>query len=324
MAEIPSHNVTLHLDEIANRLWSENAVVMVGAGFSRNAMPVDSTSRPLPGWKELGDILYKKLHGCEPRENARWMSVPRLAEQAEALIGRPALDDLLRLAIPDSNFEPSPLHSQLLSLPWKDVFTTNYDTLLERASTSVPLKRYSIVQADEHLPNSNQPRIVKLHGTLPCPPFVITEEDYRRYPSVHAPFVNTVRQSFLENTLCLIGFSGDDPNFLNWIGWIRDHLGRKSAPKIYLVGVFDPPSDAVRKLLDSRGIVAVNLSEFNTDHAKAADGFLNYLKHAIPVLQLGLWLQKISHSRRAMLTLNGIWTLQQSGGASVMRTRAGW
>ena len=119
---------------------------------------------------------------------------------------------------------------------------------------------------------------MKLHGSFPSPPFVITEEDYRRYPGDHAPFVNTVRQSLLENTLCLIGFSGDDPNFLQWIGWIRDHVGREAAPKIYLVGVFESLTEAERKLLDGRGIVAVDLSGFSTDHGEAAGAFLDYLK----------------------------------------------
>ena len=84
------------------------------------------------------------------------------------------------------------------------MFTTNYDTLLERAREFVTLKRYEVVVEKEDLLYANQPRIVKLHGSFPSPPFVITEEDYRRYPSDNAPFVNTVRQSLLENTLCLI------------------------------------------------------------------------------------------------------------------------
>ena len=37
-----------YLDEIANRLWSNNAAVMVGAGFSQNAETVGSTTGTLP------------------------------------------------------------------------------------------------------------------------------------------------------------------------------------------------------------------------------------------------------------------------------------
>ena len=267
-----------YLDEIADRLWSNNAAVMVGAGFSRNAKPVDSTALPFPNWQELGDIFFRKLHGRSPSEETRYLSPLKLAEQVQAAFGRRVLDDLLRRAIPDLGYEPSPLHDRLLCLPWKDVFTTNYDTLLERARASVTLKHYDVVVTKEDLLYANQPRIVKLHGSLPSSPFVITEEDYRRYPSDHAPFVNTVRQSLLENTLCLIGFSGDDPNFLQWIGWIRDHLGEETTPKNYLVGVFDALIEADRKLLDRRGIVTVDVSGFSPDAGRALDAFLDYLK----------------------------------------------
>lgn len=271
-------NINPYLEVIADQLWSNNASVMVGAGFSRNARPVGSSSAPFPSWQELGDIFFNKLHGRSPGQEIRYLSLLKLAEQVQAAFGRPALDKLLLDKIPDLTYEPSPLHSELLKLPWQDIFTTNFDTLLERARASVTLKYYDVVSKKEDLLYANKPRIVKLHGSFPSPPFVITEEDYRRYPIDHAPFVNTVRQSLLENTLCLIGFSGDDPNFLQWIGWIRDHIGKETAPKIYLVGVFNRLSDPEKRLLDGRGIVIIDLSMFNTDHEQALGKFLNYLK----------------------------------------------
>ena len=322
--DAPDH-IRPYLDEIAGRLWSNNAAVIVGAGFSRNAKPVDSTSPSFPSWQELGDVFYRKLHGRPPGDDARYISLLKLAEQIQAAFGRPALDELLRRSIPNLGYEPSPLHSQLLNLPWKDVFTTNYDTLLERARASVTLKHYDVVVTDEDLLYANQPRIVKLHGSFPSPPFVITEEDYRRYPSGHAPFVNTVRQSLLENTLCLIGFSGDDPNFLQCIGWIRDHVGRETAPKMYLVGVFESLTEAERKLLDGRGIVAVNLSGFSTDHGEASGAFLDYLKRR--KTRAADW-PTVSADVRNLGRVRPIpkdtLKLQWSGGASEASTQAGW
>lgn len=29
----------------------------------------------------------------------------------------------------------------------------------------------------------------------------------------------------LETQLFLIGFSGDNHNFINWVGWLRDNMG---------------------------------------------------------------------------------------------------
>jgi tetratricopeptide (TPR) repeat protein len=166
-------------------------------------------------------------------------------------------------------------------LPWADIFTTNYDTLLERAASSVAAQRYDVVVNKEDLVYSEKPRIIKLHGSFPSErPFIITEEDYRRYPKDFAPFVNTVQQALLENTLCLIGFSGDDPNFLQWIGWIRDNLGKQNSPKIFLVGIFHL-SDAQKKLLEQRNIVLVDLAGCpeveDEPHYKALERFCDYL-----------------------------------------------
>jgi hypothetical protein len=107
--------------------------------------------------------------------------------------------------------------TRLLELPWVEVFTTNYDTLLERAAEGIVGRAHYTVTCREDIPQSkilNRRRIVKLHGSFPSQrPFIFTEEEYRRYPSDFAPFVNLVRQSLLENVFCLVGFSGDDPNF---------------------------------------------------------------------------------------------------------------
>jgi hypothetical protein len=62
----------------------------------------------------------------------------------------------------------------------------------------------------------------------------------------------------MENVFCLLGFSGEDPNFLYWTGWVRDHLG-STAPKIFLCGLLDL-NDSQRRLLDRRNVIPVDLS----------------------------------------------------------------
>ena len=113
-----------------------------------------------------------------------------LAHEIEAAFDRPALDQMLRDEIPDLMHEPSQLHVDLLSLRWSDVLTTNYDTLLERACRFVVSPRYDIVVNPDDLERSRRPRIIKLHGSFPTDrPFIVTDEDYRRYPLDFAPFV---------------------------------------------------------------------------------------------------------------------------------------
>ena len=114
-------NLHPYLNEIAERLFSGHAAVMVGSGFSRNAKRHGCLCPDFPDWSQLGDLFYKKLHSKKPDADQSYLSVPTLAHEVEASIGRPALDQILRNAIPDLDYEPSALHVKLLSLPWSDV-----------------------------------------------------------------------------------------------------------------------------------------------------------------------------------------------------------
>ena len=167
--EVPpvSQRLLPYLKEIAERLSSGHAAVMVGAGFSRNAKPKGGTGPSFPNWSELGDRFYEKLNDKKPDSDSRYLNVLKLADEVEATFGRPVLNQILRDAIPNDDYEPSQLHVDLLDLPWSDVFTTNYDTLLERACRSVTSQRYDVVVNKEDLVYSEKPRIVKLHGSFP-------------------------------------------------------------------------------------------------------------------------------------------------------------
>ncbi len=256
-----NRDVEIYISEIAERLWSGHASIMVGAGFSMNAQTYETSTVKFPSWNDLGDCFYEKLYGQSPLEKDKaYLDVLKLAESVEAHFERKTLDNILQNNIPDKEVKPSEIHEMLVQLPWTDIFTTNYDTLLERAAENITQKEqvYTVVINKEDLALSKSPRIVKLHGSFPSQrPFIITQEDYRKYPNENAAFVNIVRQSLMENNLCLIGFSGNDPNFLQWIGWVRDNL-EKYAPKIYFIGL--SISNAEKRWLETKNIIPVDIS----------------------------------------------------------------
>jgi hypothetical protein len=240
--------------------------------------------------------MFQELHPAEPGETPdqvrardekfKSANALRIASEYEAAFGRRKLDLLIQCQNPDADHQPSSLHRMLMELPWSDVFTTNYDTLLERAE--VPGRSYQPVTKASELTTAFAPRIVKLHGSFPSQtPFIITEDDYRTFPAKFAPFVNSVQQSLIENAFVLIGFSGDDPNFLAWTGWIRDHLGENHAP-IYLVGPLGI-GNAERALLVRRGVTPIDLSPLFSGihltegiHAASLRWFLQCLSVAKP------------------------------------------
>ena len=292
-----------HINRVRDALWQRSgggASVMVGSGFSRNALKARPDANDPPTWREVAKAVYDKLYLQDGDRDAiaeasQTSDFLKLAQEYEVAFGRGELHSFIRSLIRDDDFKPGDLHTRLLRLPWRDVFTTNWDTLLERARTAVAGRAYSVVRNMDEIPQANRPRIVKLHGSLPAHfPLIFTEEDYRTYPRQFAPLVNTAQQAMMETVFCLIGFSSDDPNFLEWSGWVRDNLG-KSAPKIYLAGWLNLLPHR-RRMLEDRNIVPIDLalhpkaSEWPEPlrHQYATEWILHTLERGVPY-DVTLW-----------------------------------
>ncbi|MBU6994052.1 SIR2 family NAD-dependent protein deacylase [Ferrovum myxofaciens] len=232
------------------------AAIMIGAGFSRSAARHVGGEKKMPLWYEFSKKLATELN---PNGNDLSFSDPlRIAEEYRAYFGQAALNARIRDEIDDDAWRTGDIYLSLLKLPWSEIMTTNWDTLLERAAKDVHGPYYTTVTKPSDFTWAPSPRIVKLHGTIgTTDTFIAAQEDYRTYPEKFAPFVNFARQVFIENELCLLGFSGDDPNFLHWAGWVRDHLAGH-ARKIYLVGALKLTA-ARRKYLESINIAPIDL-----------------------------------------------------------------
>ena len=255
------------------------AVAMVGCGFSRNAQRRDAKI-PLPAeWDDFTEKFARELLGgasadkSEVQRYIKGKTPLSISHEYESLFGRSAMIDIVKDLIGDENLLPSDLHDRLLRLRWKDIYTTNYDTLLERASESIPELAYRLVERVDQIVGSQCGRIVKLHGTWngAIEDWIVTDEDYRQYPTRFAPFVNMVRQSCMESCLCLLGFSGTDPNFQSWIGWVRDNMGDAGYP-IYLL-TNRPMYQGEREWYAKRRIIPIDIFAFTgakeNDYKKA-------------------------------------------------------
>ena len=254
----------IRIRHVRDALWRRSAggaSVMVGSGFSRNAdMKAPGAGAP-PDWADVASAMRGKLERATADTGGNGSALDALAtaQRYSDEFGRAELHRFLRDQIRDDDMEPGDLHCRLLALPWVDVFTTNWDTLLERTRELTVSPTYEVVRAVDELPLASRPRIVKLHGSLPAHfPLIATKQDYSEYPQQFAPFVNTARQALMETVFLLLGFSGDDPNFLRWLDWVREELG-PSAPKIYLAGWLDL-KQGVRHQLEQRGVVPIDLA----------------------------------------------------------------
>ena len=269
-------DIQAYLQRIAERLWDGHASVFVGAGFSKNAQLISGGVSP-PNWDQLGNLFFEKTRKHRPKRNdLAYANVLRLAEDVENLYGKAELSKMIRDAVNDDKLVPSDAHLRLLALPWNDVYTTNYDTLLERAALRLSeqgRRLYSIIRDDEALGIETPPFLMKLHGDINDPQsIIISEEDYRTYPSKHQAMINHIRNAIMLDTMVLIGFSGNDPNFLQWLGWVRDAL-KNNQRKVYLFSVNGIP-DAVKKTFEKKNVIVVDLKGLAGKNATPSESIL--------------------------------------------------
>jgi len=269
-------------------LWSGRefglAGVLVGAGFSRNALRLDGSPAQPPSGDRLASELVDRLApgaGVPSKTDP----LPEIAQWFESQHGRDALTLLLHELIADEEMRPGPLHRALLECPWSDVFTTNYDTLLERSALEVIDKKYECVDRREALSGSARPRIVKMHGTLVAggDEPLVTRTDYAKFETARPHIVSTFKQALLENeAVVLLGYSANDTN-VDWvIQRAKTIVGR--LPQIFLCGVLDA-DDGQRDFYASMGITAVDLgplfpSDSSADssrHQRALSWFIKNL-----------------------------------------------
>lgn len=135
-------SIRMKLNQLRTFLELGKASVMVGAGFSKNAEMGEDVC--MKDWGELCEDLYTVLYNAKPCDrDFRLKSALRLAQQIESTMGRSALDEIIKDSLPNDSISPGYLHTLLVSLNWRDIFTTNYDSLLENAAVKA-YRHYNI------------------------------------------------------------------------------------------------------------------------------------------------------------------------------------
>lgn len=247
--------------------WERHAkpVLFVGAGFSKfNAKhnpDIPFRSR-FGSWEDLLDDIRVRLAGDDSDVRARLATDPlRLAQIFEQHFGRVALLDLVVKHVPNDDYVPGAAHEKLRAIRWSAIVTTNYDDLVER--TFHGQRKVRAILHDEDLTQRrslDDLLVLKLHGDLSArDTIVLTEEDYRRYPSTRPGISVKARQLLLEHPILFVGFSLTDPHFTMIDGWIRDTVQSLRLPAIAVI--HSPAIPAERAMWHERGVTTVHLGQ---------------------------------------------------------------
>ena len=101
---------------------------MVGAGFSRNAISIESDELGIPLWRDITKELFNRLYpqyADDVSQNVGKDAVAandalRLAQEYETGFGRSDLNKFLQELVRNNECSPGDMHVRLLRLPWRD------------------------------------------------------------------------------------------------------------------------------------------------------------------------------------------------------------
>lgn len=127
---------------------------------------------------------------------------------------RGALNDLLMKEF-TKDVKLTPNHELIATLPIRTVWTTNYDTLLERAFKQMrkrPDVKITPANLNLTLPHRDV-TVYKMHGDISLPhQAVLTREDYETYDFHRELFSIQLKGDLVSHTFVFVGFSFTDPN----------------------------------------------------------------------------------------------------------------
>lgn len=191
------------VDRYGDAILAGNAAIFVGAGLSLAA--------GFPGW---GGLLQPLQDRCDIPPHGDLPLVAEYIEQDAANGGRGALEAHILRVLTATAANPTASHLDLQRLSVKEIWTTNYDSLLESAIPDAV-----VIVGDDEVRNiaSQRRAIIKMHGSIgptgnwQQPP-TITRSDYERYETDHPRTWTVLRSSYMSRTLLFLGFSFTDPN----------------------------------------------------------------------------------------------------------------
>ena len=253
-------------------LQQQNRLIpFVGSGLSE---PLG-----LPDWSKLIDFIADQLD-YDPEVFKLNGTGLQLADYYVAInrIG-PLRSKMDRMFNPtDDQIRKSRAHSALVKMKLPLIYTTNYDSIIERAFDLRRESYHKIANLDDiaSAPNDTSTQIVKLHGTFEDDDsLVLTETNYFDRLEFESPIDIKMRADILGKTLLFIGYSLSDINIRYMI--YKLHKMRKQMRRETNIGYLTTfgSNDIQRTLLARWNIRIVDLDP--EDDSRSVAEFLESL-----------------------------------------------
>lgn len=204
------------IKEFTEKLKFERASLFIGSGLSRQA--------GYATWKDT-------LRSCAEEMGLDVDKEEDLITLAEFYLNsnqRTKINQLITSYFKDK-YAPVSIHRILSTLPVRSIWTTNYDTLIERYLGASDIS-YSVVTNDRSytaLDPTAKVKVHKIHGDVNDPEHcVIARRDYEQIEKTHEIVLSELKGEMCTNSFLFLGYSFSDvdiQHILSRIRLIYDH-----------------------------------------------------------------------------------------------------
>jgi len=200
-------------DDLVEMLKQRRVIPFIGAGFSASlGLPDwDQMLRQMSAELEPGSPTYDDIKECC---NGDYLQIAEYFYlKSDRSIG-PLRHHLSKLLQPSGSPTTSTAHVELVNLNAQQIYTTNYDELIELTFKSLN-HPFAFVALPKHIANSGRSKtqVVKYHGDLRHDAtLVLTESSYYSRLEFESPLDLKFRSDLLGKSVLFVGYSFRDIN----------------------------------------------------------------------------------------------------------------
>ena len=211
---VANENLEHFIEQFSEQVINNEASLFVGSGVSRNS--------GYPGWRDL-------LSGCADKLKLDMDEVD-LYSLAQYYANKHSDSELRKIISQKINRLPksNELLNYLLEIGFNNIWTTNYDKLIEKGLEEKGIS-HNVIFSDKNLASIDKydkVNIYKMNGDISDPVnMILTKNDYEHYLKKHPLFLTFLKKELVSNTFLFIGYSFSDALVLDCLSSISEFLG---------------------------------------------------------------------------------------------------
>jgi hypothetical protein len=250
MSKIPSY--------LIESIKRKNVVLFLGSGFAFNA--VHPESKKAPFGHELSNLISNEFLDGKFKDDPLVFVADLAISETDLFTVQSYIANIF------DKFTPNSSHVSYSSFPWKAIFTTNYDLILER---SYQKNKNAVQELSKVYRNTPVHQIFKTHNVVPyyklhgCIsyindinlPLILSTDQYITHKKNRDRLFSKLHELAMDYPFLFVGYSNQDPNIRAILKEIESM--EEGRPRSYMVrpGI----EDAEARYWESKKITSINL-----------------------------------------------------------------